>query len=195
MQRASPASWGATAAHSIPLASSPWTKRTTGPSPPVSAYRMVPAESWISRLASTLSPIYISHTGCTDYAYRQYECQTGEQGRAVGGDAREARQGGAPPVRQTRLFRRRHGGDREEGWRHPRRALPPVRGQARALPRGVRAGRVRGGAGGGREGDGRFRSARGTAHGRAALARRLPQPRGEADRPDRCARRAGLGRV
>ena len=37
MQRASPASWGTTLAHSIPLASSPWTNRITGPEPPVSS--------------------------------------------------------------------------------------------------------------------------------------------------------------
>ena len=36
MQRASGASCGTTIAHSMPLASSPWTNKITGPSPPVS---------------------------------------------------------------------------------------------------------------------------------------------------------------
>ena len=48
------------------------------------------------------------------------------------------------PFRRAGLRRRGHRGDRARGGRDARRALPPVHRQARALRRGLRAGRGRG---------------------------------------------------
>ncbi len=74
--------------------------------------------------------------------YRLYECQTKRRdaGGALRGDARGADRGGAAALRRARLRRCRHRGDRPRRRGHPRRALPPLRRQARALRGGLRSG-------------------------------------------------------
>ena len=197
-----PRAAAATASHSRPSTSRPWTSSTG-----VAVAAAVAVADRSPLLAAAIfivvppsglpRPVHL-RTVCTQHTYSQYVCKAvstpSHPGRARDATRAALDRRRAPAVRRARLRRRRDRGDRPRGGRDARRPLPPLRRQGRALPRGLRGRRGRDCRSGSARASsaGARRPARGARRGVDEMLDACVDPGFAADRPDRRAGRARL---